>query len=205
MVTERRYIQHGVTSTYEHSKRVAVTALRIMDLLGLERKTNIDDVVKAALLHDYFLYDWHMDEPWHRMHGFTHGATALANARRDFPELMDWTIEDSVLRHMYPLTKTPPKFIEGWLITAADKTCAWAETFDAERIHKRKILENRVLDSLPCVPSSAKPVADYIIEERIRKMMPADTGRTRRGIYKCLAAARRAKADIRSSTSVNGE
>lgn len=193
MLTEKRFIQHGVTSTYDHSVSVAKTAVKIADSLGLQDKVDWDSLVKAALLHDYFLYDWHVDEPWHRMHGFTHGHTALLNAERDFRDDLNWKVRDSIERHMFPLTKTPPAFTEGWLVTAADKTCAWMETFDADRMHRKKILENRVLDSLPLVESAAKPVADWMIEDKIRKMKPGDTGLVRRGAYKGLAWARKIK------------
>lgn len=191
MLTEKRYVQHGVTSTYDHSVNVAKTAVKIADGLGLQDKVDWDSLVKAALLHDYFLYDWHVDEPWHRLHGLTHGRTALMNAERDFPERLNWRIRDSIERHMFPLTKMPPSCVEGWLVTAADKTCAWAETFDMDRMRKKKILEARVLDGLPLVESSAKPVADWMVEGKIRKMKPADTGTMRRGIYKGLAWTRK--------------
>ena len=35
-------------------------------------------------MHDYFLYDWHADESWHKWHGFRHPNYALNNALRDF-------------------------------------------------------------------------------------------------------------------------
>lgn len=191
MLTEKRYVQHGVTSTYDHSVNVAKTAVKIADALGLQDKVDWDSLVKAALLHDYFLYDWHVDEPWHRLHGLTHGHTALLNAERDFHGRLNWKIRSSVERHMFPLTKMPPSCTEGWLVTAADKTCAWLETFDMDRMHKKKILEARVLDGLPLVESAAKPVADWMVENKLRKMKPADTGTMRRGVYKGLAWTRK--------------
>lgn len=190
--TEKRFVQHGVTSTFDHSISVAKTAIRLSDKLGLQDKVDYNSLIKAALLHDYFLYDWHNDEPWHRLHGLTHGHTSLLNARRDFKDELNPRIEDSVEKHMFPLTKTPPSYIEGWLVTTADKSCAWLETFDSNRLHKRRILENRVLDGLPLVESAIKPIAGCLIDERIRKQRPADTALLRRGFYKGVAYMREA-------------
>ena len=51
------YIQHGNMSVQEHCINVAKTSLAIRDKFGI--KCNIRDLVRGALLHDYFLYDWH--------------------------------------------------------------------------------------------------------------------------------------------------
>lgn len=52
--------QHGTYSVYEHSIYVCQTALKLSDFLHL--KINRNSLTKAALLHDYFLYDWHDKE-----------------------------------------------------------------------------------------------------------------------------------------------
>ena len=82
-------------------------------------------LIRGALLHDYFLYDWHEKDDSHRLHGFTHPRTALRNA------CADWTLTDReqniILRHMFPLTPVPPACREGWLVCLADKLCAVQE------------------------------------------------------------------------------
>ena len=86
-----------------------------------------DSLVRGALLHDYFLYDWHVKDKSRRFHGFTHASVAAANASRDF-ELND--IErDIIAKHMFPLTPFPPMHREGFIVSLADKWCALAETF----------------------------------------------------------------------------
>ena len=121
----RQYIQHGITSVYQHSISVAYVSC----LLAEHLKLKIDwlSMIRGALLHDYFLYDWHEKDAGHRLHGFHHPARALKNAREDF------TLNDTetfiILRHMFPLTPIPPASIEGWIVCFADKICSSFETF----------------------------------------------------------------------------
>lgn len=137
MCAERRFMQHGVTTTYEHSVSVAERAVSMAMFLGLEHKVDMRSLVVAGLLHDYFLYDWHDREEWHRMHGLIHGRVACANAMRDFgPDVVNDVVADSVTNHMYPLTKNQPKYLEGWLVSFSDKMCATAEAVDPERFRR---------------------------------------------------------------------
>ena len=124
LTMEKSYIQHGSTSVYEHSVKVAYTSLYFARRFRL----NIDEksLIRGALLHDYFLYDWHENDPSHRLHGFTHPKRALINATADW-NLSDRT-QNIILRHMFPLTPVPPACREAWLVCLADKVCALAET-----------------------------------------------------------------------------
>ena len=82
--------------------------------------------MRGALLHDYFLYDWHVPSETHRGHGFTHARTALHNASRDFT--LDAVERDVIERHMFPLNPVPPRYRESVLVCLADKICAIGET-----------------------------------------------------------------------------
>lgn len=137
MQSEKSNIQHGVVTTFAHSIRVACTSVYFADRLHLWNRVDIRSLIRSALLHDYFLYDWHdWDDGAHRLHGFTHGKTALRNALQDF-ELNE--IEcDSIVHHMFPLTPKPPRYLEGYLLTAADKVTATDETFDLRRFSTRR-------------------------------------------------------------------
>ena len=118
------YIQHGTVSVYEHCLSVTRCSCHIARLLRIpiDRRS----LIRGALLHDYFLYDWHEKGGDHRLHGFHHPARALKNAREDF----DLTNVESniILRHMFPLVPVPPTFREGWIVCLADKVCATKET-----------------------------------------------------------------------------
>lgn len=120
----KNYIQHGSITTYDHCLQVARTAFSLKCSL----KINCDErtLVRAALLHDYFLYDWHVYDPSHRLHGFTHPGRACKNAIRDFGV---GRREQSMIRHhMFPLTPTPPTCREGAILCVADKIVATGET-----------------------------------------------------------------------------
>ncbi len=125
--------QHGQVSVLEHSMRVAAASLVISDFI---RKFHIQcsekELVRGALLHDYFLYDWHdrkitlKDGPF-ALHGFTHPEEALRNASRDY-ELTSKE-KDIIEKHMFPLTLTRiPSCREAWVVMAADKYCSLMET-----------------------------------------------------------------------------
>lgn len=136
MAIERRCYQHGAVTTFAHSIRVACLAVWLADRLRLWRRVDARSLVRAALLHDYFLYDWHdWDGGAHRLHGFTHGRAALNNALRDFGDLNP-VERDSIARHMFPLTPVPPRYLEGYLVTVADKVSATRETLSPDRFRR---------------------------------------------------------------------
>ena len=53
----RSHVQHGNMTVSDHSMNVAKYSLAISEKLHIpcEKK----DLIRGALLHDYFLYDWH--------------------------------------------------------------------------------------------------------------------------------------------------
>lgn len=124
MQVERVCIQHGDTSVLEHS--VAVTAHCAVIARTLRIPVDERALMRGALLHDYFLYDWHVPDPSHRLHGFTHPGCACENAVRDFGI---GPVEQSMVRHhMFPLTPAPPNCREGVILCIADKIVATRET-----------------------------------------------------------------------------
>lgn len=98
-VNMRKYIQHGKTDCLLHSIAVAYYSYAAAKCLHL--KLNEKSLVTGALLHDFFLYDWHKPDISHRFHGFTHPETALKNARRNWK--LNETEIDIITKHMFPL------------------------------------------------------------------------------------------------------
>ncbi len=135
----RKFIQHGTTSIYRHSRSVAYLSCLIAERLHLS--VNWHDMIRGALLHDYFLYDWHhRREPHILPHGFTHARSAYDNAVQDFCLTpLESTI---ILRHMFPLTPIPPTCREAWLVCLADKITSTRETISpytrSKEKHKQK-------------------------------------------------------------------
>lgn len=126
----RDFIQHGTVSVRAHVIAVALASLRIADALGrMGIRTDRAALIRGALLHDYFLYDWHDPDPSHRLHGFTHPFAALARAEEDY----DLTSRERTIikRHMFPLVPIPPTCREAWIVCLADKACALSETVSA--------------------------------------------------------------------------
>ena len=124
LVHEKKAIQHGSTTVYEHSVGVAGASLKLAEFFHI--KVNEKALVKGALLHDYFLYDWHNQLTPHHLHGFFHPGVALRNASMDV-ELTP--IEhDIIKKHMFPLTLVPPKYLESWIVCWIDKKCSTRET-----------------------------------------------------------------------------
>ena len=120
----RKFIMHGTTTVYDHCLAVAYFSLWLDKAFHLGSRRH--DLLKGALLHDYFLYDWHEPGPSRRLHGFTHPSLACRNAVRDYH--IDERTQNIIRRHMFPLVPVPPDSREAWLVCIADKTCALAET-----------------------------------------------------------------------------
>lgn len=119
----KNYIQHGSISVYEHCVNVARMSVRIAKWLPIQ--VNMDALVIGALLHDYFLYDWH-DGKGRHFHGFTHPECAKRNAEKDYA--LSPRVKNIIARHMFPLTLVPPTCTEAWIVCIADKICAIEET-----------------------------------------------------------------------------
>jgi len=79
----KQFVQHGKTSTFQHCRSVAETSDRLNERfrLGADRRA----LITAAMLHDFYLYDWHcVDDGSHRRHGFHHARKARDNAVSEF-------------------------------------------------------------------------------------------------------------------------
>ena len=107
MLKQKEYIQHGDVSVYEHSLRVAYLSIIIVSKFHL--RVNMRSLIRGALLHDYFLYDWHIKDKSHRLHGFTHPKRAYKNAKKEF-RLNDIE-KDIITKHMFPLVVIPPVYL----------------------------------------------------------------------------------------------
>ncbi len=130
------YIQHGNISTYAHCLRVARRSFDIARFFRI--KVNEKELLKGALLHDYFLYDWHYHGD--KLHGYHHPHIAMENAKRDFGLTER---EQNIIRsHMWPLTLTfVPKYREAALVCLADKICSVEETMkkDVSKLKKLRV------------------------------------------------------------------
>ena len=106
---------HGITR-YDHSIRVAYYTYVVTKILHI----NYEEATIAALLHDFFT-----DEVENEMSIFKlrrHPKHALNNASKYF-YLTDLQ-KDIISTHMFPVTFTPPKYLESWIVDIIDDISA---------------------------------------------------------------------------------
>ncbi len=129
----KSFCQHGDFSTYDHALSVTFYCLKAA---LKKKKVDLDILLPAALLHDYFLYDWHAEtHPKH--HATQHAFYASINALRAFH--LHPRAARAILTHMYPLPlKRVPKGKEAWLLWHYDKVSALRETFGGHPFPKER-------------------------------------------------------------------
>ena len=129
----RQHLQHGDVTVNEHVMNVARFSVGISDRLHIPCHRR--ELIRGALLHDYFLYDWHEPHKINplKLHGFFHPGIALRNALMEY-ELTERE-KDIIRKHRWPLTGLPPMCREAWIVTAADKYCSLLETIHIHRGH----------------------------------------------------------------------
>ncbi len=139
-LTTRTHLQHGDVTVYRHCMNVAMASARLSEDLHLRVREK--DMIRGALLHDYFLYDWHEGDPndpkWihDRLHGFYHAGKALRNAREEYP--LTECEQEIIRRHMWPMNPVPPNCKEAWVVIAADKWVSLKETLHLVKGHGKQ-------------------------------------------------------------------
>ena len=120
----KTYKHHGDITVYDHSLAVSKKAYKWAKQLNKDYKA----AAIGGLLHDFYFKPWQDNEekkPLLQKHGFVHAKEAVINSYQYFPDLMNKKVENIILRHMFPLNKIPPKYLEGWLVTFADKAVSF--------------------------------------------------------------------------------
>ena len=127
----KKYVQHRTTNTYEHCLYVSF----ISYVISKKFKKNYKEAARGAMLHDFFLYDWHITKQ-EKMHAFAHGKIALDNSEKYF-ELTKLERE-IILKHMWPVTPRFPRYFCTYVVTVADKYCAIMEFFGLNKRFLKK-------------------------------------------------------------------
>ncbi len=119
------YTHHGHTR-YEHSLRVAYYTYKVTKKLHL----NYKEATVAALLHDFFLDEVIEEKSYSRMRH--HPKIALKNATKYFD--INEKQKDMIVTHMFPITLTPPSYLEGWLLDIIDDIISIYEKTTAKEV-----------------------------------------------------------------------
>lgn len=117
----KTYMHHENESVYEHSLKVSILAYRIASTLHVKNKA---DIAIGALLHDFYDRPWQENTEHKKMlerHGFVHAKQAAKNAQTYFPEYINDKVRDMIIKHMFPLNITPPRYLGSWIVTISDK------------------------------------------------------------------------------------
>lgn len=131
-----QFTHHGNTTCFQHCLNVSYYNYRVCKALGL----NARSAARAGLLHDLFLYDWHTTKmpKGEALHGFSHPQKALNNAKQYFD--LDACEQDIILKHMFPLTLTMPKYRETVVITIVDKYCGVLEVIAPKCLYMASVV-----------------------------------------------------------------
>lgn len=115
------YEQHHATTRLEHCINVSYTSYCLAKKMHLNARAT----ARAGLLHDLFYYDWRTTKFDRGTHAWIHPRIALRNAEKitDLSPLE----KDIIIKHMWGATVCPPKYPEGFIVTAVDKYSATSE------------------------------------------------------------------------------
>lgn len=117
----KSYTHHGKTTCYDHAVEVSKLTYKLSVKLNMDYKS----ATRGALLHDLFLYDWKNEKRSEGMHGFIHGKIAYDNAIKIVD--LNPKEKDIILKHMWPLTLSTPRYKESFLVSFVDKYLATKE------------------------------------------------------------------------------
>ena len=115
------YKHHYIYTRFEHSLSVSYYSYLVCKFLKLDYTS----AARAGLLHDLFFYDCEDKFTRPKNHIKMHPKIALNNAKQLF--FLNDKEQDIILKHMWPLTFSLPKYLESFIITFVDKYCAFKE------------------------------------------------------------------------------
>lgn len=115
---EKRH--HGITR-YDHLMRVSYYSYAISRFLRL----NYKETARAGLLHDFFLNETEDHSAIKALR--KHPEYAVENAKKYYN--LTAREEDIIRTHMFPVTFTPPKYLESWIVDIVDDAAGIYEKY----------------------------------------------------------------------------
>ena len=134
----KKYRQHYNINTFEHCLNVSYISYKICKKLNWDYRS----MARGAMLHDLFLYDWRNSRKELKLdgyHAFVHPKIALKNASKLYN--LNEKEKDIIVKHMWPVTITLPKYKETFVITLVDKYSAIQESaqYYRNKIQSKKL------------------------------------------------------------------
>ena len=130
---------HRGSNCYIHSFLVAKLAIK--RALRRKKELDLEAILVASILHDYYLYDWRSDRSLLKHHGSKHPYIAVDNAKRDF-DISD-KVASLIMSHMWPINfKCFPKTTEARIVCNADTWIAFKD-FLCSKVYKAKRVQKR--------------------------------------------------------------
>ena len=142
----KNFSQHGDISRYDHSINVSYIGYLIA------KRFNWDyiSIARAGMLHDFFLYDWHKENPnifsLRKSHAINHGKVALKNAEESFK--LSKKEKEMIKKHMWPITIIPPRYAMTYFIGIVDKYCAIMELVVTIKTYKNPVKKEALQKTL---------------------------------------------------------
>ena len=121
----KNYTHHGITR-YEHCLRVAYYTYKVSKLFHFDTI----ECTRAALLHDFFTNEVINLGGFKRL--IKHPKYALINSKKYFT--LTKKQEDIIVNHMFPITITPPKYFESYIVDFIDDVASIYERIHSTRL-----------------------------------------------------------------------
>lgn len=125
VMSSDKILHHSKTSCYRHMFNVSYYTFKICKWLRLDYIS----AARGAMLHDLYLYTWHKEcgvvKKILNNHRWIHPKIALKNATEYF-DLNDIE-KDIIIKHMWPVTISLPKYAETFIVGISDKFCCILE------------------------------------------------------------------------------
>ncbi len=126
---------HRGSNCYIHSFKVAKRSLH--KAMKSKKELNLEALLYACILHDYYLYDWRIDRSKKKHHGKNHPFIAAEQAKKDFG--IDEFTQELIISHMWPMNiKKFPKSKEAKILAWSDNVIATKEFFVSKARKKKK-------------------------------------------------------------------
>ncbi len=116
---------HGI-NRFDHLFRVSYFSYMITRILRL----NYKETARAGLLHDFFTDETKGSSQVKALR--KHPTYALENSKKYF-DLTDRE-EDIIKTHMFPVTFTPPKYMESWIVDIVDDAASIYERYKSSKV-----------------------------------------------------------------------